>query len=272
MIISNSNRFIFIHLHKCAGSTITNLLSPHSRWNDIELGVTTLGEAVQRPYQQRFRLWKHAGADLVRGVLGEKLFGSYFKFAFVRNPLIRVVSFYTFIQKLHRHPSEQVRNMVGQWPISEALRDSADFPEFIRHPRFVEPSMSRLLTESADPDARVLVDFVGHVERFDHDIATVFDRIGLPLPERIDRMNESGQIGQRLRDFYRSEEDLEVVYRRWPKDFDLFGYSLEDSIAELRRPDDTPEERAVHADPSTTEGSASDSTPPSRDAPISEEA
>jgi hypothetical protein len=272
MIISNSNRYIFIHLHKCAGSTITNLLSPHSRWNDIELGVTTLGEAVQQPYQQRFRLWKHASADLVREVLGENLFGSYFKFAFVRNPLFRVVSFYTFIQKLHRHPSEQVRNIVSQWPISVALRESADFAEFIRHPRFVEPSMSHLLTETAESGPRVLVDFVGRVEHFDRDIATVFDRIGLPLPERIDRRNESGQIGQRLRDFYRSEEDLEFVYRLCPEDFELFGYSLEDAVAELRRPDDTPEERAGHADPSPTEGSASDSTPASRDAPISEEA
>jgi hypothetical protein len=272
MIISNSNRFIFIHVPKCAGSTITNLLSPHSRWNDIELGVTTLGEAVQQPYQQRFRLWKHAGADLVREVLGEKLFGSYFKFAFVRNPLFRVMSFYTFIQKLHCHPSEQVRNMVSQWPISEALRESADFAEFIRHPRFVEPSMSRLLTETGTPGPRVLVDFVGRVEHFDHDIATVFDRIGLPLTERVDRRNESGQSGQRLRDFYSSEEDLEVVYRRFPGDFELFGYSLEGAITEFRRPDGMPEGRAVHPDPSPSEGSASDSTPASMDAPVSEEA
>ncbi|UHD14548.1 sulfotransferase family 2 domain-containing protein [Thiocapsa bogorovii] len=236
MIISNSKDFIFIHTHKCAGSTITDLLSPYSCWNDIELGVSTLGETLQGVYQQRFGLWKHSAARDVRNVLGDETFRAYFKFGFVRNPFFRVISFYTFITKLHRTVVGANKEIIDTWPISKAFRESADFSEFIRHSAFVEPSMTKLLAEPYGESFRLLVDYVGRVEHFDRDIVEVFQRIGLPPPECISPRNTSSNELQRLHQFYSSEDDLAVVYENYRSDFEIFGYSLEDAEVDLRRP------------------------------------
>jgi hypothetical protein len=179
MIISNSKKFIFIHTHKCGGSTITELLSPYSCWNDIELGVTTFGETLQSVYKQRFGLWKHSDAREVRNVVGNETFETYFKFGFVRNPFFRTISFYTFIAKLHRTLVGENREIIKTWPISQAFVESDGFPEFIRHPRFVEPPMTRLLTEPVGDSFTIIVDYIGKVESFDRDLAEVFQRIGL---------------------------------------------------------------------------------------------
>ncbi|EGV19405.1 sulfotransferase family 2 domain-containing protein [Thiocapsa marina] len=236
MIISNSRKFIFIHTHKCAGSTITDLLSPYSCWNDIELGVSTLGETLQGVYQQRFGLWKHAGACDVRDVVGDETFEAYFKFGFVRNPFLRVISFYTFIAKLHRTILGANKEIIDTWPISKAFLESDGFSEFIRHPAFVEPSMTKLLTEPSGGSFRVLVDYVGRVEYFDRDIAKVFQRIGIPPPENISPRNTSSNMLKGLHHFYSSEDDLAVVYEKYRSDFEVFGYSPEEAKMDLRRP------------------------------------
>ena len=235
MIISNSKKFIFVHTHKCAGSTITDLLSPYSCWNDIELGVTTLGETLQGVYQQRFGLWKHAGAREIRNVLGEETFGAYFKFGFVRNPFFRVISFYTFIAKLHSTLPGENKEIINTWPISKAFLECENFSDFIRHPRFVEPSMTQLLAEPIGDSFKVLVDYVGRVEDFGRDIAEVFQHIGLPAPVKISPRNTSSNDLQRLHEFYSSNDDLALIYEKYRSDFEIFGYSLEDAEVDLWR-------------------------------------
>jgi len=230
MIISNSHRFIFIHVHKCAGSTISHALQPTIQWNDIELGVSSYGEAIQSTYRDRFGLWKHSPAFDVRRVVGDQIFGDYFKFAFVRNPFFRVISFYTFIQKLQTSCTPSQRAAIDKWPISRALSGSTSFSEFIRHPDFQEPHMFRLLADRPY-NKSLLVDFVGKVEGFEQDFAYVCNRIGVPAPANITRMNASRREGIRLTDYYAGEDDLRFIYEKYHRDFDLFGYSLEESTA-----------------------------------------
>ena len=234
MIISNNHKFIFIHVHKCAGSTIAHLLKPYTQWNDIELGVTTYGENIQAAYRERFGIWKHARAIEVRQVIGDDLFSSYFKFAFVRNPLYRVISFYTFFQRLLKDCHRDMLATINSWPISKAMAETGSFPEFIRHTGFQEPPMFRLLTEAPLRPTRLLVDYIGKVENFARDIAYVFERIGLPVPKRVEKKNVSQNETQKLADYYSSEEDLSYVYEKYKRDFDLFGYSLEEGIELFR--------------------------------------
>jgi hypothetical protein len=234
MIISNSHRFIFIHIHKCAGSTITNLLSPHTEWNDLELGCTVFGESLQNLYRPRFGLWKHASAAAARKVVGEDIYNNYFKFAFVRNPFDRTVSFYTFIQKHIAKCDPEDLAIVEQWPIARALRATSSFSEFIRHEGFIESPMFRLVTAAPENRNQLLVDFVGRVENFDVDIATVLNHIGIDSPSEIKQKNTSKVQGKTFIDFYQTEDDLRVVYEKYKHDFDLFGYSLDEAILKFQ--------------------------------------
>jgi hypothetical protein len=99
MIISNSRKFIFIHIFKTAGTTITWALDPFLRWNDIALGGTLFGEKMNIAYKERFGLLKHSSALQIKGIVGEAVWSSYFTFAFVRYPYTLMVSSYTWLEQ-----------------------------------------------------------------------------------------------------------------------------------------------------------------------------
>ena len=62
MIWSASRKFCFIHIPKTGGTTITAAYEPHMLFDDVVLGGTMLGEALQSRYRDRFGVHKHSGA------------------------------------------------------------------------------------------------------------------------------------------------------------------------------------------------------------------
>lgn len=213
MIISNSRNFIFIHVPKCAGSTVTSLLSSAVRWNDLELGVSKFGEAIHPLYMARFGLWKHASAPEVRNIIGSDRFSQYFSFAFVRNPTARAVSFYTFVRKLHQSSQDEARANIEKWPATKAMLATGNFSEFIRHPEFhKEPHMHDLLAEKTEDGHRILVDLVGKVEAFEKDMRRICATIGVPFHDDYQRANTSSNAQEKPKHFYASIDDLEYIY------------------------------------------------------------
>ena len=59
-IINNSYKFIFGHIPKAAGTTITNQLSAYTNYCDLEIGGTCFGEKIQPAYKKRFNISKHS--------------------------------------------------------------------------------------------------------------------------------------------------------------------------------------------------------------------
>jgi hypothetical protein len=98
MVISNSRQYIFFHIPKCGGTTITHTLSEGLRWNDVVIGGTETGEARQGSFRARYGLGKHSLPAEVKAVVGRPLPEQYFKFAFVRDPVCRFVSAAQFIK------------------------------------------------------------------------------------------------------------------------------------------------------------------------------
>jgi len=97
MIVSNSHKFIFVHIHKTGGSSVSVALQPHLAWNDLSLGGSPLGEAMNSLYSQQFGLGKHSTLEEIKAVCGADLVEEYFSFAFVREPSVRAVSLYNYI-------------------------------------------------------------------------------------------------------------------------------------------------------------------------------
>ena len=62
MLISNTHKFIFIHLYKCAGTSIGRASIPTLRWNDLLLGNTSMGEKLSDIYFGLHGLRKHSSA------------------------------------------------------------------------------------------------------------------------------------------------------------------------------------------------------------------
>ena len=209
MLLSESKRFLFVHVQKTAGTSITELLAPYAlappatRWNRF---VSDLG--VRRDWRS-FHFRRHAPLARAEQVLPPELFGSLFKFAFVRNPWDRLVSWYAYILEDRGHKRHQ------------RIRRLPDFATFLRN----EAGRRRrtqwwMLQDSA---GRLAVDFVGRFERLEQDTAEVCTRLGIE-PRPMPRTQAS--LHQPYQSFY-TPELVEFVARHWAPDIEAFGYRFQ---------------------------------------------
>lgn len=132
VIISHSHSYIFVHLHKTGGTSMERALAPHLAWNDIILGTTELGAAMQEAYAKRYGLSDHASVEEIAHVCGAEIFSRYHSFALVRHPVDRVLSMYNFLHSLctyrRRSSSEtlcELRRLVLQTPADDPARTAA---------------------------------------------------------------------------------------------------------------------------------------------------
>lgn len=220
MLVSHSRRLVFIHVQKTGGEAIWRLLA--DQVDDLErIGA------------------KHATVRDVRGII--EPWTSYYRFAFVRNPWDRLVSWWSMIEEAshltridalrdgrrRRHRRQVTTNPVWQY----ALGSASSFDQFVRHctaPVNAGPGCTTSFARNQvdylrDEHGRVSVDFVGRFESFTSDLARVFDDVGLQRPPA-HRENQSrhGHYSP-----YYNAETRELIAHRFADDVAAFGYSFE---------------------------------------------
>lgn len=228
MIISHSRKFIFVHVRKTAGESITEALTPYLASTDLTIGTTFRGKVAARIHPKRTPFNKHTQARFLRSHLPQDVWTPYFKFAFVRNPVDRTQSFYRYLGNLLKKRGDKTfRSMILalsgsasadplRWPVTRAYLETSAFSEFIRHPAFNGKGQCESL---CDAEGRIIVDFIGNYESLDADFARVTERIGLG-PISLPRRNASR--GSAPSDTLSPEDNayLAEVFRR---DFEIFG-------------------------------------------------
>ena len=224
-IINFSHNFLFVHVPKSAGTSVTRVLSTLTSLGDIEIGGTEFGETLARAYGPRFGVEKHSTAAELRRVTGDELWVRLYKFAFVRNPYARAFSVYTFLKTKFR-----------QWRGSEVMDGFEDFDAFIASDFFLTDGPDRLLRpqlfwlRTSPDDETLLVDFVGHVESIGPDLALIMTKVSPgavgPVGKAVPRVNASAQP-EAWRTAYVSEATRARVAQRYARDFAKFGYSTD---------------------------------------------
>ncbi|MCS6891566.1 MAG: sulfotransferase family 2 domain-containing protein [Rhodovarius sp.] len=224
-IINHSRRFIFVHVPKCAGTTVAAHLSPLTTYRDLEIGATQLGEAAARYYRDRFGLAKHSTLEEIAKVVGREEISAFFTFGFVRNPYDRVVSFFTFL-----------RSWTGS-PLREALQNMRDVNEFIQSEHFRGDGVDRLYKPQAfwlfyrEGGVERSVDFVGRVENMDESLAEIDRRLGLPPQTRLNtalpRHNASRDTAKNV-NLELDEISVALINERYAEDFQRFGYAMQE--------------------------------------------
>lgn len=224
-IINNSYQFVFVHVPKAAGTSITNVLSQYTNYCDIELGGTEFGEAIQPHYTKRFGLSKHSTAAAIRTVVGEDVWSGFYKFSFVRNPFSRCLSTFHFLRKWEGPSSE----------FNLRMREFESFDEYVLSDMWVKsagpdnifrPQITWL--QAAPQSIELLTDYVGKVETLDEDLGHILDVIGIPENMRPDsgvpQLNQSrpSDISE-----IRDEKVIQRIVEKYKLDFDAFGYSKE---------------------------------------------
>ena len=168
MIISHKYKFIFIHIPKCAGTSITRTLAPLLGEHDLVIGCTPEGERLHQENMKKGGLTKHSTAQQIMQHVGPEIWNSYFKFSFVRNPWDLMVSRYHWCLKT---TWEDEKNTIKR------IRELEDFEDYLLSPLSNRKSCIEYIS---DIDGNINLDYIGKFERLSNDFYEVCQRIGLP--------------------------------------------------------------------------------------------
>jgi len=221
MLFSDSRKVLFVHIQKTGGETVAGILAKYAP--DI----------------------RRLGAKHEFGRFGKMKLGSawndYFKFAFVRNPWDRLVSWYSMIRRATRITwldallSSRKRSHLQQRTSNPLWRyfyeNCSSFEEFIKNcTGQVEVEEGALysfaynqLDYLEDGNGSILVDFVGKFENFSEDMRMLAMKAGIQLG-RITHANVS--VHRHYSTYYTSELE-KIVRERFARDIEYFGYDFD---------------------------------------------
>lgn len=197
---------IYMHIHKCGGTSLMDAIKKHPQ---IIACAARPGNFPIRTGRNRipFNMWNKS-----------------FKFTFVRNPYIRLVSAYLMFTKMKI------------WkPIFPTFRDFVEFLEWSNiHEHSVEQETPIKLFGTTigniihhcssyhNPKYCISeMDFIGRIENFDEDLKVISKKLQIPLIVNKKLNRSKKNYDYRL--FY-TEDLTRRVYRLYQEDIDRFGY------------------------------------------------
>jgi hypothetical protein len=223
-IINNTFGFIFVHIPKCGGTSISMALSGLSQFNDIELGGTVYGQAIDRAYQARFGIGKHSTANQIRNVIGHPLWVRYYSFALVRNPYQRVISTYRFLKAREQDFRVMMKfHDFNEWVQSEEWKGGG--PDGVNH------SQRRWLTDASRAQ---LVSEIFRLEDIVTDLQPLLRRLGLNDYQRTQiRLRRENPSSVRVDPNTIENRTIGLIRTRYEEDFALLGYPTDFPTAGL---------------------------------------
>lgn len=219
MLISYSRQFLFVHVPKTAGTSVTRCL--RSLADDptdhlINRVLERFGIRVNLllgPYRWR-RFRPHHSAETIRHHLPRDVYRKLFKFAFVRNPWDWLVSYYHFHLQCPTHHRHRFVRQLGsfsafvRWRIQKKRKPQVEFV--------------------TDRHGYSLVDFVGRYETLRDDFQMICRRLGLDC--------ELAWHNRSYRGDYRSyydDDTAALVAEYCRRDIESLGYTF-DGLAPSR--------------------------------------
>lgn len=219
MIINKDKRFIFVHVPKVAGTSISRALGGHTGmfWASNGDGAKQL-------------ISTHTYANEIKKFIGPAQYNAYYKFAFVRNPWDRLYSLYNFMTY-----SEEINR--GKYIFDQDETERRGFKWFLLENRIkstrvklygVNVNICQQTTPQLNwliEDDKIIVDFVGTYENLQQDFELVNTRLGLgaTLPWK----NKYSE--RRYQDVY-DNEMIDFVYKHHSKDIKMFNYTFDGSL------------------------------------------
>ena len=220
-VINNKHKFIFVHVPKNAGTSITNLLASFSTPIDIEIGGTQMGELLQPEYIKRYGISKHSTSFALETVLGE-VWNNYFKFAIVRNPFSRFISAYNFLRKWNSGNINFHNKLLSYNDINDFI--SSNFIS-LETPDNIFNKQTYWLYDKFNE--RIMIDKYIKIEEIDNGIRTLAQNI--PALVNYDtgilpRSNSSSDSENNFNDIL-TKNSLDILYSIYRDDFDRFKYN-----------------------------------------------
>lgn len=209
----NKPDFVFIHIPKTAGRSVSWALKPFvvNQWQYLTLLAL---RKLNFSYPMGPQLFSghsagHLQAPELIDIIGQETFDSYFSFAIVRNPWDWHVSLYKHILRDRRHHQHKV------------VKSFNNFDEYIEWRCLVQNEACQK-DFIYSQDNNLLVDFLGRFENLETDFAKICDRIGISTA--LPRLNVASNK-KPYQEFY-NEKTKELVRDAFKEDIELFGYGF----------------------------------------------
>ena len=217
MIINHKHKFIFIHIPKCAGTSVAKALYPYGDKHDTFLGchADAKEEIVE---EDGFCIHKHSNAQEIKKYATPERWEEYFVFSFVRNPIDRIISLY-----------EWWRDTPGNWDVeTKEIISKMSFKEFVFSKYTGRPQIEFLISRGehkehfVENQFRLELDFIGKQECLSRDFAYVCGLLRLPRIE----LKKDNVSRKRLsdNDLYLDDEIRREIRRKYHADFSCFNY------------------------------------------------
>lgn len=167
MLISDSHRFLFVHVQKTGGSTIDNNLT------------ASLGD-VRRIKEA------HRHAPLERVLQLEPGLTDYWVAGFVRNPWSRMLSWWRMVDRFRDGAERGVERYLDHLSrnrfVAEIIEKHPSFEAFVldateEYPRLRKPQVEFMVAEGREAD------FVGRQESLEADLQVIYEHLGLEWVE-----------------------------------------------------------------------------------------
>jgi len=201
-MISFQRRFLFVHIPKTAGNSIQSVLRDYSE--DELVALRSEQDGIERfgLHNPKYKIKKHSTLAEYRAALGEGRFIELYKFACVRNPWDRMVSYYfTPTQNTVAWDPKKFRKV-----IDKAL-----------------PATDYLRLDERDNDPFENVNYIMRFENLVDDFRNVCNALGIS-PTALPQYNRSNREHYSR---YYNDELRELVRARFAAEVERFGYTFE---------------------------------------------
>ena len=206
MIVSLEHKFIFAAIPKTGTHAVRRALREHMGPQDME----QVGLFVQRkfPIPELAQIGHgHFTLQQVRPHFSPEEFDGFFKFAFVRNPFDRFVSYCAFMTRAEGHFTRDPKGVMRHFLTNPPARHILFQPQHI----FV-----------TGPDGTLLSDDLGRVEEMQQSYDRIAERIGIPS-QALEKVNASSR--RDYREYY-DQPLIDGVAKLYGRDLELFGYEF----------------------------------------------
>ena len=208
--MSNEDKSIFIHICKCGGTSIHDLLGPQEKiWRRDSANI---GFAWEEEYKALSLCGAHFTIEAIRKEIDPRIFEKTFKFAVVRNPWSRLVSAYHYGSLTHARSFDHFVENINEYVWCE------DFKKILKAVHALN-----CLDWISDDRGNVLVDFVAKIENLQGDFNIICDRMGIPR-QQLPHTNKSDH--KHYSEYY-NDKTKQIVAERYAKDIEYFGYEFE---------------------------------------------
>lgn len=207
MEISYTHRFVFIHVYKTGGTSISSALKPFvERPVCVAQNGGSGGSSPASSEPKKIPL--HLSAAEAKRMLPDEIFNGFFKFAFVRNSWDWEVSLYHFMLEEQKHFQHELIKGLGsfdryvEWRIAQPKRLQRDF--------------------LADESGALLVNFVGRFTTLDEDFGTICERLGIDA-----KLPHFRRSSHRPYCEYYDDRTKAMIADRYREDIEMFQFQFD---------------------------------------------